>query len=118
MVVVAIDGNPAFDALEGLEHPRAIDHQIADDGKLARRAAVRFPAGLSSSSRSTSAEQACRTRPLMTIVQAPQTSSRQLQSQATGATCVPSTVVAMAAIRCSTLITFMSRSYGTRNRSQ
>ena len=48
----------------------------------------------------------------MTIVQAPQTSSRQLQSQATGATFLPSAVVAWAAIRCSTLMTFISGSYG------
>ena len=70
--------------------------------------------GLSCSSRSTKAEQAWRTRPLMTIVHAPHTSSRQLQSQATGATRLPSTVVALAAMRCRTLITFISRSYGTR----
>ena len=52
--------------------------------------------------------QACRTWPLTSIVQAPQTSSRQLQSQATGGTRSPSTFLACAAIRCSTLMTFMS----------
>ena len=40
--------------------------------------------GWSSRMRSTSVEQAWRVRPLTSIVQAPQTSSRQLQSQATG----------------------------------
>ena len=58
-------------------------------------AAARSRPGCSSSSLSTRAVQACRTRPLMTIVQAPQTSSRQLQSQATGATRSPSTVVGL-----------------------
>ena len=62
--------------------------------------------------------QAWRTRPLMSIVQAPQTSSRQLHSQATGAHGLPSAVVPRAAIFCSTLITFMSGSYSTRYRSQ
>ena len=68
--------------------------------------------------RSTSAEQACRVRPLISIVQAPQTSSRQLQSQATGAVFLPSSVSACAAIFCSTLITFRFGSYGIRCRSQ
>lgn len=66
--------------------------------------------GLASSSRSIKAVQACRTRPLMIIVQAPQTSSRQLQSQATGATGLPSAVRPKAAIFCRALITFMSDS--------
>ena len=41
------------------------------------------------SSSSTSAEQACRALPLMIIVQVPQTSSRQLESQTTGVVACP-----------------------------
>ena len=41
----------------------------------------------------------------MTIVQAPQTSSRQLQSQATGLVFSPAAVFAMRAIFCKTLMT-------------
>jgi hypothetical protein len=67
---------------------------------------------------STSAEQAIRVRPLMSIVQDPQTSSRQEQSQATGGTRRPSCVLAWAAIFWSTLITFMFGSWGTSKRSQ
>jgi len=55
---------------------------------------------------STSAEQAILVRPLISIVHDPHTSSRQQQSQATGATRRPSGVRARAAIFCSTLITF------------
>jgi len=73
--------------------------------------------GRSSRSRSTRAVHAWRTRPLITIVHAPHTSSRQLHSQATGATRRPSAVHERAAIFWSTLITFMSGSYSTRCRS-
>ena len=53
-----------------------------------------------------------RTFPLITMVHAPHTSSRQLHSQATGATARPDVVRPWAAIFCSTLITFMSFSRG------
>ena len=62
--------------------------------------------GFSSNSLSTSAEQACRVRPFTSMVHAPHTSSRQLQSQATGVVLWPSAVVARVATCCSTLITF------------
>jgi len=59
-----------------------------------------------------------RVRPLISMVHDPQTSSRQEQSQATGATLRPSCDRAWAAIFCRTLITFMFGSCGTSNRSQ
>jgi hypothetical protein len=52
------------------------------------------------------AEQLCRTRPLITMVQEPQTSSRHPDSQATGVVAVPEAVVGWAAIHCRTLMTF------------
>ena len=55
----------------------------------------------------TSAEHAWRTRPLMTIVQEPQTSSRQAASQTTGATVLPSVVTGSFWICSSALLTFI-----------
>ena len=52
-----------------------------------------------------SAEQLWRTRPLMTMVHEPQTSSRQPLSHATGVVEAPATVFGFAAIHCSTLMT-------------
>lgn len=37
-VVVAIDRDPGFDPLQVVKQPRAIDHQVAHDGKLGHRA--------------------------------------------------------------------------------
>ena len=58
-------------------------------------------------STSTSAEHACRTRPLITIEHAPHTSSRHTASQQTGATSWPAVVVGYFCTCCRALMTFM-----------
>lgn len=67
---------------------------------------------------STRAEQDCRTRPLITIVQAPQTSSRHPLSQTGGVVSVPSVVTGWAAIHCRQEMMFMFGRWGTANSSQ
>jgi hypothetical protein len=42
VIVVAIDGDPAFDPLQGLEHSAAIDEQIADDWEFGGGAELDF----------------------------------------------------------------------------
>src|SRR5450432_105054 len=56
---------------------------------------------------STSAEQDCRTRPLISIVQAPQTSSKQPLSQTGEVVDTPVVVVGLAAMYCRQEMTFM-----------
>jgi hypothetical protein len=73
------------------------------------------PSGLTLS---TSAEHAWRTLPLTSIVQAPQTSSRQHESQTTGATFLPSAVTGAFWISMSALMTFICGCHGTANSSQ
>src|SRR5678816_4626370 len=68
--------------------------------------------------RSTSAEQDCRTLPLTSIVQAPQTSSRQCASQATGVVFLPSAVTGFRWISMRQKITFMPGTWGRLNSSQ
>src|ERR1700694_5861112 len=70
------------------------------------------------SSLSISAEQACRTFPLMFIVQEPQTSSRQAASQAGGVVVLPSAVRGSRWICISTEMTFALGRQGTWNSSQ
>ena len=68
---------------------------------------------------STSAEHAWRTVPLMIMVQAPQISSRQLQSQTTGVMLsLPEAFAGSAAISCSEEMMFMFGLYGIAYSSQ
>src|SRR5437867_4189023 len=62
---------------------------------------------------STSAEQLCRTLPLMIIVHAPQTSSRQPLSQTGGVVCWPEVVVGLAAMYWRQEMMFMFCRQGT-----
>src|SRR5712691_11340539 len=67
---------------------------------------------------SISAEQACRTLPLITIVQEPQTSSRQAASQAGGVVLFPSGVTGLRWICISTEMTLALGRRSTWNSSQ
>src|SRR5882672_6982370 len=67
---------------------------------------------------SISAEQACRTLPLITIVQEPQTSSRQAASQAGGVVVFPSAVTGLRWICISTEMTLALGRRSTWNSSQ
>src|SRR5207237_6612462 len=64
------------------------------------------------------AEQLWRTLPLMTMVHAPQTSSRQPLSQTGGVVCCPEVVTGLAAIAWRQEIMFMLGRQGTANSSQ
>src|SRR5690606_6357181 len=70
------------------------------------------------SSLSTSAEQAWRGLPLMTIEQAPHTSSRQFDSQTTGFVRSPFALTGLRWISISALMTFMFGRYGMSNSSK
>src|SRR5271154_5418280 len=63
------------------------------------------------------AEQAMRARPLMSMAQDPQTSSRQFESYVTGVVCLPSRVTELAAISISEEITFMPGCQASSNSS-
>jgi len=96
--------------LERSKHPRAINDQIANYRKLTHRPQLdptrRLGEQLVDQRRTRLPSLAINEhRALTSIVQAPQTSSRQLQSQATGEVLLPSEVVACVAIFCNTLIT-------------
>src|SRR3954471_22528297 len=67
---------------------------------------------------STRAEQLWRTLPLMIMVHAPQTSSRQLLSQTGGVLCWPAVVTGLAAMAWRQEMTFMLGRYGMANSSQ
>src|SRR5437868_2046539 len=67
---------------------------------------------------STSAEQLCRTLPLMIMVHAPQTSSRQPLSHTGGVVCWPDVVTGLAAMDWRQEMMFMFGRYGTENSSQ
>src|SRR6266566_6292251 len=67
---------------------------------------------------STRAEQLWRTLPLMTMVHAPQTSSRQPLSQTGGVVCWPEVVVGLAAMYWRQEMTFICGRLGTANSSQ
>src|SRR5436305_4513812 len=67
---------------------------------------------------STRAEQLWRTLPLMTMVHAPQTSSRQPLSHTGGVVCCPEVVTGLAAIAWRHEMMFMLGRYGTANSSQ
>src|SRR5215213_5286158 len=69
------------------------------------------------SSLSTKAEHDCRVLPLISIVQAPHTSSRQPLSHTGGVVCRPSVVTGRAAIHCRHEMTFMFGRCGTANSS-
>lgn len=73
--------------------------------------------GRPAASLSTRAEQLWRALPLMTMVQAPQTSSRQPLSYTTGVVDLPSVVVGWAAMYCRQEITFIFGRRGTANSS-
>src|ERR1700733_745123 len=64
------------------------------------------------------AEQAMRARPLMSIAQEPQTSSRQFESYVIGVVALPSRVTGLAAISMSEEITFMPGWWASSNSSQ
>src|SRR4051794_9010936 len=72
---------------------------------------------LGSPRRSTSAEHDCRVRPLMTIVQAPHTSSKHPLSHTGGVVCLPSVVVGWAAMYWRHEMMFMFGRWGTENSS-
>ena len=65
-----------------------------------------------------SAEHDCRTRPLMIMVQAPQTSSRQLESHTTGEVALPSAVTGLRWISIRHEMTFAPRCGSTAKSSQ
>src|SRR3954462_13558794 len=67
---------------------------------------------------STRAEQAMRARPLISMAQEPQTSSRQLESYVMGVVGLPSRVTGFAAISISNEITFIPFFQGNVNSSQ
>ena len=73
---------------------------------------------MSANSFSTSAEQACRMRPLMTIVQRAADLFQAVGVVGHRRDVLPSIVSACAAIRCNTLVTFMSGSCSSVCRSQ
>ena len=56
--------------------------------------------------------------PLMSMAQAPQTSSRQLESSVTGVVFLPSLVTGLAAMSISDEVTFMPGRWGSSNSSQ
>src|SRR5579863_8284075 len=67
---------------------------------------------------SISAEQAMRARPLISMAQEPQTSSRQFESYVIGVVALPSRVTGLAAISISEEITFIPGCHASSNSSQ
>src|SRR6202007_1511061 len=67
---------------------------------------------------STSAEQAMRALPLISMAQEPQTSSRQLESKETGVVFLPSRVTGFAAMSRKQMMMFSDGRHGSANSSQ
>jgi len=76
----AVDGDPGLDDFEVLEEDGAVDGEIADDGELGERGETDGLIGSFFLQRVDEVEQAMRARPLISMAQEPQISSRQLES--------------------------------------
>src|SRR5690625_689622 len=105
-----INWDPSFDLFECIKHHFTFSMRSRTTGNVligAKR--------IGCSKLSTNVAQDCLAVPLITIEQAPQTSSKQLISQYTGAVFLPSAVTGFFCISINPEITFMFRRYGMLN---